>query len=300
MKNWRADPIAAPILRAFELYANGAAIDECGELAHLLTDHLAAMKFVEKWQDLFLEALSQEPLGQIPNRHNYAAGLATMQLFSAQGATLSLLAYEALDNAREPQSALFVDREIHEVVLAGEARGHHHRICKTGGPQAEIESSDQCWRVGAKIALRPRDETRQFVEINGMMLVLQLARSPQHPLESREYSLTDGSLIHQASGDKRASQDFIALDVLGALGRQDAIPAMEQMALNAAREANLRWEAVRQLLSLNAAKGMALLNRLIANNADPLSQPAQSLRQSLTAANSRLKQLAQEAGSCRT
>ena len=69
----------------------------------------------------------------------------------------------------------------------------------------------------------------------------------------------DGRLITAISGCKQASQQMMALGVLGALAHRGGLSMMEQLAHDTTAQRDLRWEALRQVLALDAARGLALL-----------------------------------------
>jgi hypothetical protein len=91
-------------------------------------------------------------------------------------------------------------------------------------------------------------------------------------------------LIKSASGDKTASRDMLALGVLGALAYSPSLDAMERTARDDDRAPDLRWEAVRQSLALDPARGFAMLNRLAERASDELREPAKRLRHQLLVA----------------
>lgn len=103
-------------------------------------------------------------------------------------------------------------------------------------------------------------------------------------MPSREYALPEGRLIKAISACKRTSQQIVALGVLGTLAHRPALGAMERLALDMAAERDLRWEALRQVLGIDARAGMALLGRLAARGGDVLSAPAAKLRRDLIGA----------------
>lgn len=282
-------------LKAFE---EGASFADCNELMRLLSDLEFAQGFVGAWRDALLEPLRAQPLANIPSRHSISHGLTTIQLMVVGSTTLSLLAYEERADLAEPTSALFVDRDLHEIVLAGGAQGTRNRLKHVEGGSAEIVTQSLQVQPGWTASYAPRIDARQVTRVAGSMLVLQLTRTPTRPAPSRLYSIPDGNLLQQTSGNKRASQNFLALDVLGAMGRDDAVPAMAELALAAEEEADLRWEAVRQVLGLDAAQGMALLGQLAEREADGLATPARSLQQSLIEANAQLARFAKENTQC--
>ena len=101
--------------------------------------------------------------------------------------------------------------------------------------------------------------------------------------------------MQQSSGDRRASEDVMALGVLGALDYETARGPMREYALDPVRDKDARWEAVRQLLAQDSARGFALLGELAATVDDPLAVPANALREQLVAAEPALRSLEEEA-----
>ncbi len=288
LANWRESETAHAIAADLEAYDEGHPLGGCEELARLLSDLEFAKSFVDRWCSVIFNPLLEQPLAQVPARHNVGAGLTTIQLMSAGRTTLSLMAYEKVPGASEPTSVMFADREVCEIVLWGTASGCCHQIARMHNDSARINTFPMTYEPGTSVTLSARQQNRQFVNVEGAMLVLQLIRTPEDPTPTSQYSLDDGRLLHQANGNKRASQHLLALDVLGALGRADAVPAMEELALAEGEDLDLRWEAVRQTLALETASGMKLLGELSAKEHDSLSKPATSLQQSLIAANAQL------------
>ena len=114
--------------------------------------------------------------------------------------------------------------------------------------------------------------------------MLQLTREAADPQPSREHALPDGGLIKTISACKRHSQRLMALGVLGALAHRPALDAMEQLALDGAEQRDLRWEALRQLIGLDPARGCAVLTRLAEQPYDSLCEAAAKLHRQLLAA----------------
>lgn len=296
--DWKESEGYARIASDLKAYDQGRALADCADLGRMLANVEAADAFVASWRDALLAALRTQPLGNVPSRHSISKGLTTIQLTVAGNATLSLLAYEERSDLAEPQSAMFVDRELHEMVLAGGATGMRHTLSQEQGGQAQVASHNFEYQWGSTASFAPCTDARQFTRVAGSMLVLQLSRTPARPAPSALYSLDNGTLLQRTSGNKRASQNFLALDVLGAMGRTDAVLAMIELASSHSEEPELRWEAVRQVLGLDAAQGMTLLGQLSARDTDPLAAPAQSLQQSLVQADAQLAQFAKENARC--
>lgn len=279
LERWRGDPEVAPLLAQLDEYGAGASLDSLPALALALRSPDAARHLADGWCAAMVPELRREPLAQIPFRHSGADGFTASQLASSGGASLSLLAYEERAAAGEPASASFVDCDQHEIVLSGRARGWHHRIIAEGTGGQRIVSSGASWRPGDCIAIEGGDQTRQIIAVDGHCCLLRLVRVMPDPAPTRELALADGRLLHLACGDKAVSQAEMALAVLGALGRRDAVPAIT--ALAHAGPAHLRWEAARHALALDPLAGMDLLGDLAEAHGDELAPSARALRAQL-------------------
>lgn len=278
---WRDDPAFKDVRRGLESYSCGGALQDTPLLARLMQCHTVAQEFVARWSGLFLETLAQQPLAQIPFQHNYSGGFATMQLASAGNAALSLVCYEQRVEERVPEAAHFADCEQHEMVLAGTGRARLHRIRQEGQKSAAIDTEIAPLRPGECLATESRKAARSIFDVHGRLLMLQLTRQPADPAPTREYVLCDGRLLHQASGTKRDSLCEMAMAVLGAMGRVDAVPAM--LAQSQSGPTELRWEALRHAIALETISGFKRLCEVAGDAADPLSGHAGRVRQQLLA-----------------
>ena len=90
----------------------------------------------------------------------------------------------------------------------------------------------------------------------------------------------------------------MALGVLGAMKAEQSCEAIRATALNREEDVEVRWEAARQLLGLDAKAGLTVLTRLSQLSDDPLSAPAKALRTQLMAAQPELTAAMKEPGSC--
>ncbi|MEO1647295.1 MAG: hypothetical protein AAFR32_00585 [Pseudomonadota bacterium] len=104
-------------------YGDGAGLADCDALSRLLKDHRSARGFSNALIEGLAEELRTEMLEEAPFRFHVSKGLATLCILEAGNATINLVAYEPLETSREPDTALFADREAHEIVLSGEAEG---------------------------------------------------------------------------------------------------------------------------------------------------------------------------------
>ncbi len=70
---------------------------------------------------------------------------------------------------------------------------------------------------------------------------------------------------------------------------------MERIVRDHAAQRDLRWEALRQVLALDALRGLALVGALAGDSADLLAGPAAALQQQLRAARPDLAALLPQA-----
>jgi hypothetical protein len=223
--------------------------------------------------------LRAEPLAQLPFGHSVTPGFARLQLARNGRAALTLAAFARRPKA-VPASALFEDGAAHEIVLAGAGNAMRHRLA-----EGRLHSEALGCTPGTRITRNGPDEARQIVEVTRPLLVLQLIHAAERPAPSREIALADGTLIKTISGCKQTSQQMMALGVLGALQHRSAAAAMERLALDEQAARDLRWEALRQLLALDALRGLAVLARLADGHEDQLATPAAVLQRDLVAAH---------------
>lgn len=278
-QQWRSDDSVQKLQREIGAYEAGFALEDCPTLRRLLYDSASARDFTARWCSQTLAHVSQMPLAEVPFSHRQSGGYSTVRLLTYGSATLSLSAYERRVEPVQAQAALFVDREMVELVLRGKGRGTFHKL----GEGNKISTEARVWETGDLITTRA-NEARQFADVSGSMLVLQLTRSPENPAPTREIRLCDGALVKRASGNKASSRDMLALGVLGALGHAPAVDVMEQTASDRSRETDLRWEAVRQLLALETLRGFSLLSSLAQIADDPIATPSAKLRNQLVKA----------------
>ena len=276
VKDWKNNPALSAIHRQFSRYAAGDPLETLNALQALVSHVQAAGAFVSNWIDVHVHALKEAPLGQMPYRHSYATGFATMQLLVENGASLVLSVYEERIDPVTPTSAIFSDREQHEIVIAGKAQGLLSRCEQDTGT---VTSSLLDVTLGDRLQLDCNREVRQWSDVKGRLVLLQLSRTPQDPAPTREIQLEDSSLLMQSDGNKQTSQSSVALAVLGALQRHDAVPVMEE--LSASGPAHLRWEAVRQMLTLDPFKGISVLDRMAQDPSEDLAVPAHRLAEQL-------------------
>jgi len=278
---WRCDPSSIALERELARFSSGDMLQDLPQLSQLMRSHAAARELVTAWAKPFLKTLAEEPLAQIPFQHSYSGGFAMMQLAAAGNAALSLVCYEQRREERPPEAVHFADCEQHEIVLAGSGSAYRHRICAERRKGATIETELVRLQPGSTLTVESRGTARSIFDVRGHLLMLQLHRQPQDPGPTCDYALSDGTLLHQASGTKRDSQCEMAMAVLGAMGRTDAVPTM--LALSESGTSQLRWEALRHALALETTSGFQRLEEVASDTSDPLSAHAAQVRQQLHA-----------------
>jgi hypothetical protein len=127
-----------------------------------------------------------------------------------------------------------------------------------------------------------------FVEsVERRLVRLRLHRDAPQAGPTREFSLADGRLVLQSSGDVRQSRQEMMLALLGRMKRTEAAPLIAEIAGEDGPDA-LRWQALRESLALDTGSGFAALCRIARAPLDPLAAPAGVLRAQLIEAHPQL------------
>ena len=294
-RDWFSQDLTRALGRDLAVYAEGAALADLPTLSQLLCDLGSARSLTQSVIERFTAALRDEPLGEAPFRHSSTPGFCRLQMMQSGGVVLSLCAYEPVESIQTSLAVQFADCELHEILLAGSAQGYTHRLVEAGAGGLRVQSHAQVWSAGDTIAPSARTEARHFEGVENTLLVLQLIRTPPHPQPTREIRLSDGALFREASGDRKASEQVMALGVLGALGKPETLKPMREFARDMRKDHNARWEAVRQVLAMDTATGFRLLCELAVHAGDPIAQPARALKEYLEETEPALRALALEA-----
>lgn len=265
------------VARDIHEYAEGRPLAELPVLGGVIGDIAKGKAFAQGLIGEFTSSLRRQSLGEVPLRHTATLGFARLQLMQEGGVVLSLCVYEPAKVNRKANWAQFADSELHELVLAGSAIGRMHRLERNAAGQREVHSTDLMLGEGSMLSPMARFEARQFENVRKSLLVLQLTRIRSNPQPTLEIRLSGGALVREVSADRRASEKVMALGVLGALGQARTIPTISSFARDTDQDENARWEAVRQLLALDAEAGWSLLNEIASRAGDPIAQPAKSL-----------------------
>lgn len=294
---WRASAVAAPVLAEFDRYGAGAPLEECAALDGMVVDADRACAFLDPLIEDLTASLRRHPLGQIPFRHQYSSGISVLLLAESGRAALTLVTYEGAraGDRREARSVCFSDGERHECCLAGAASGRMVTLIEDGAGSARLGIAPLVLRAGDTLGLDGATAAKLVDRVDGRLTMLRLVRVPRHAEPAREFSLDGGVLLHRASGDRRESREEMTIALLGRMGRKDAVPAIEGLIEEGSD--HLRWQALRQCLALDTARGFAALARIAADPGDALAAPAGALRAALVEAHPQLARL--ESAACR-
>ncbi|AOL94377.1 hypothetical protein [Porphyrobacter sp. LM 6] len=277
LARWRASPDVVAVSAALAQWQTGVPLAALPALARLVSDLSAASCFAEAFIAPLLGALTDEPLAQLPLGFSAAPGMARLRLLGHARAGLSLTVLAPRPRS-VPPAALFEDGEAHEIAIAGAGQVLVHHLSANG-----LESHEIACVPGTKLARLGTRDARQIIAITRPLVLLQLTCEAARPEPSREIALADLRLLKTISGCKRTSQQMMALGVLGALGHRSALATMTGLAEDPQATRDLRWEALRQTLALDASEGLALLTRLAERADDAIGAPAAALRRDLLA-----------------
>lgn len=277
LASWRGSPMVVDVRQTLAQFNAGEPLGDLPALACIIADRAAAQAFVAGFIAPLIGVLRAEPLAQLPLGHSCAPGMARLRLAEQGRAGLSLVAFAQRALTRSP-SALFEDCTVHEIVVAGEGRALLHRL-----DEGRLGSQELALDPGTRLVRDGPDAARQIIAVTRPLLMLQLTLEAVRPGPSREIALEDGRLITAISGCKQASQQMMALGVLGALAHRGGLSTMDQLVHDITAQRDLRWEALRQMLALDAARGLALLAALAGDSSDPLATPAAALERQLRA-----------------
>ncbi len=280
-QDWRTDPLVASVADDLAKFGGGADLGDCLELAALFSDDGTGADYVSLLIDYFLPALANEPLGQMPFRHDYRDGQSTLILAKEGVAMLSLhLSTEQKAKVGERTGSVrFSGGERHEVIIAGSAK-----VCLVERKARDLTPAsltEREFHIGTGDVLSLDGDLQATIvgEIDGRLMRLRLTRTSTDPAPSQQYLRNSGELIHQAAGKQSESRQELMMALLGRMKRADAGPVMADMAREGS--AHLRWQGLRESLALDTARGFSVLCQIAAKPGDPLAGPAEALRTKL-------------------
>lgn len=290
IEKWREGAAFQPVFAELARYGAGEELDRLNRLAAITGDFARAQAFVNEALEPMLKVLRARPFTLPDFSHNMSAGFYRIELATHGPACLSLQLYEPLPGQDAPQSVLFTDAERHEIILGGHAEALLLRQQK--GEEAQFASESLVLEPGACITTCGLRETRHITKVRGAMVMLQLTRLAKDSQPTRHLRLEDGALLGQASSSRDASEREMAVALLGAMGRRDALDAILETAKKGPD--HLRWEAVRQALGLDSAAGFRALDAIARDPRDRLAVQAKELRAMLVRDHPQLELVLEE------
>ena len=290
---WRDQPHVAALLAAVGQFAGGGDLADHPELARLFDENDAADRLARELTGVTACALADNWLGHAPFRHFTDDTISTLQLARSGYVTLSLVAIDGAGLAKRPPAAIadFSPSEVWERVLAGNASAVVVDRGATRPDSADLSTSTLSLSPGSLIVRDARSRHMRLEQVEGCLVSLRLQRRLPHAGPTREYALADGALVHQAAGTPQDSRTELMMALLGRMGRTDAAPAMAAIAREEGSQA-LRWQALRECLSLDTAAGFSALSEVARRSDDELAPAAGALRSQLIEAYPQLKEIA--------
>ena len=294
LKAWRSSRLGGGIDEAMAAFARGVEIDHLPPFARLFTaGDPAARRLADEFTARFTGVLSTHHWGQVPVPSKLDQMAATLVLAAAGNAALVIQAIDgdALRVRPRALTAAFSPGETHDHVLAGAGKAQRVEIAAETGAGAELVASP-CELVPGTIARR--DGARQSLlieDVSATLVILRLQRRPGCGSVTREFSLADGAMVHQATANPRESRLELTAALIGRMGRADAAPLLAAMAEEQSGP-SLRWQALRESLGLDTAEGFAALTRIARRAGDTLAGPAEAMRSQLLARYPELERIA--------
>lgn len=294
LKAWRSSRLGSGIDQAIAAYARGVEIEHLPPLARLFKiGDPAAKRLVDEFNARFTGALRAHPWGQVPVPSKLDDMAASLVLAAAGNAALVMQAIDgdALRARPRALTAAFSPGETHDYVLAGAGRARRIEIAADTGVRAELITTP-CELNPGTVARRDGARQSLLIEhVSTTLVILRLQRRPDCGSVTREFSLTDGSMVHQATANPRESRLELIAALLGRMGRTDAAPLLAAMAEEQSGP-SLRWQALKECLGLDTAEGFAALTRIAGRSGDALAGPAETMRAQLLATYPDLERIA--------
>ncbi|MFN2100179.1 hypothetical protein [Altererythrobacter sp. MF3-039] len=286
---WRVSPGNAEVLEELERFGNGASLASCRRLGILTSNLPVGKSFCRGWTRAIAAHIAQEPLAQPQNAHQRSANASTMRIAQAGRAELSIVCQDVRGSqCTKVASVQFSDVESHDLVISGKARVLVARRAAFSSGSA-IETREVSAEPGSSFRQMDGLVAKAFKQVTRPLLLLRLTRTGLSQRPIQQVALADGKILGQSSGGKHASCQEVTMAVLGRMRRVDAASVIEQIALGGSE--NLRWEAVRQCLALDVARGFSLLCDIATEAEDPLAGHAGTLRAQLLETHPQLAEL---------
>lgn len=279
---WRAEPAPQRLDAELAHFAQGGPLEDFPLLATLFEPgDPGAASFARDLVDRFATVLAAAPLGHVPLRHFTDGTVSTLMLARAGEASLALAAVDGPRLGLRPAqvSVSFAPCAAWDHVLAGEAAAELVARGELTRDAATLTRTPLQLRPGTVIARDGACEALVVRAVSGCLVSLRLQRRRAADV-THEFSLVDGTLLHQAAGTARDSRLELTAALLGRMGRGDAAPLLGAMAQESGGAAR-RWQALRECLGLDTREGFLTLSAIARSPRDPLAVPAGALRAQL-------------------
>ena len=280
---WREQGEVAEVLAQMERFADGAAMDECAQLAALFHEgNCAAHELASGFAAEIVAALDKAPLGHVGLRHFTNGVLSTLLLARSGNVTLTLVAVggEGMRAKPAPVTVDFGPSEVWGRVLCGSARAELIERTSCDDRRATLDRRILPLSAGSVVCRDAERHALLLQEVESCLVSLRLQRRRPMAGVTREYRLADGKLVHQAAGNPRDSRVELMMALLGRMGRTDAAPLLAELAQDEGSAA-LRWQAVRECLALDTLTGFRALSAVADSAGDELAPAAGALRSRL-------------------
>lgn len=290
------------ILADMAQFGDGKALNYCPHLQRLMgasaKDGDGDMAPITDLIASLVAGLRAQPLAFAPLRHQSAAGGALLQIAQSGGAALSLILNERT-GARDGDGLVnstvcFEHGEIYERVLGGQGTAKIVNRNDAGAGMVAPSIEEVALRKGALTYLNAAHQAKRVVDVQRTLLTLRLSRVARAGGPAVEMRVSDGMIVHRASARAEESRREMAMAVLSAMGRRDAIAPLDDILRNTACTPAHRWEALRHCLALDTQAGFLHLMRLARDDDDPLSQQAEKLQVALIAQHPELRVFAEK------
>lgn len=278
--SWLAGGDVAPVVRALERYGEGVSLAQLPALERLMQS--GAAHFARGHLLRYIEVAAAAPLAQWPVRHVGNEHMASLLLARSGRAMLSLVAYAPRQSA--PPHAIFAHGERHETILAGDGQGIVVRCNGTRLTERAVSL-----QPGNTLSFDIAREALLLDRAERCIVALRLSRSSAATQPAREIDRASGRLVHQAAGALADSRREMMATLLARMGRREAVPVLDGMASDGAD--HVRWQALRELLALDTARGFARLSAIAGEHNDALREPARRLEAQLLARHPQLRAL---------
>lgn len=285
---WQEERGAGDVITELAQFGDGVPLEVCPALERVFTAPDEAERLMALFSRHMCDGMRANPVGHPPFHNGFDGNAASILLARRGRAQLMLQSREPGKSAE--QSHFFTDGLRYDAVLAGEASARIVRLVRLEGGRARFASEPIALRRGGRFAFDLSSETLVFGQVERRLVVLRLMRMAELPEPSHEYDATDGRLLSKSAGTIATSRQEATVTLLGRMGREDAAPAMAEVALGEG-DASLRWQALRECLALDTATGFTTLVKLARRADDPLAADAGALRARLLEMHPQLQEL---------